>query len=171
MHRTIATVVIVVAVIAIRFFTVDAGDVVKFNDDMVDLGGEFIDNYQSFKQQLDTYTDGQTVDAASLKQALADAQSRSQPIVEKIKGYSVPDNELCRNFHKSTVEFTDAYAAHQEMFDSIVTYVEAHSEPTDDDINHVMELMKPFQTELVLKLMTMDEAQKTMCDKYDITLQ
>lgn len=171
MPRVIGTVAIVIVVIVIRVFTVDSGDVVKFNDRTVTLMDKFPEPFEPAFEQIGRYLGGEPISPDALKQSLSSATAELARMREELKSISVPDADVCRNYFNAAVNYSESLSGSMNSLNEIANYIAGHVPAQPDDVIAVEEMMARFVAADDLAMQPVLASQKVMADKYKITLE
>jgi hypothetical protein len=138
MPRVIGIVVVVLIALAVKLFTVDQGEVLKFNDTTVDILNKYEDPFEPLFVHFAPYFEGEQVNVEQIRQALTTVRSTVGTMNSEIQGLSVPDAELCKNFHSSVVAFAKMHETACDQIDTVLEYVATHNPPSDADTQEVL---------------------------------
>lgn len=156
---------------AVSFFTVDSGDVVEFNDELVGICQETDRSFQGYVLLLEQYAGGQQVELAALDREQARIARTVERARSEIGTIDVPDDDLCREFHAAVVAYVDNFAAVADAFEEVNGYIGSHNPGTEADLAAVQELFsESFQQEEVL-LAKVQSAQKRMAAEHRLDIR
>lgn len=161
---------LVIFVIAKVFF-VDSDEVKAFNDKLVDISTQNGQGFSTVMEYLGQYAEGQAIDVEALKSSRDQLESSVRSNLEKIDSIDIPDDELCRSFHKALREHAANSLAITERIGEQITYISAHNPGTAEDVEKVDGMLNDLLTKNQVLFATVGSAQQQMADKHDLTLQ
>ncbi len=171
MQRVVGFVVVVIIVIAVRFFTVDQNEVLKFNDGTVAILEKHGDPFVALIESTSPYFAGETANISQLRTQLAAARADAAQLMDEVNKISVPDDDLCKSFHATVV----AFAANSDKvctdFEAMIARMEANNPGEDSDWLEVANMLQNIATSVEAASSNLEVSQQTMAKKYKITLQ
>jgi hypothetical protein len=163
--------VVVLGVLGYRFFFVDSDEVRGFNDAMVDMVTASDAKFTPFTEYLDQYYEGTQVDVQAMTAARDGLEQGMAADRNKLQGYTVPDDELCKEFHGVCLSYVDNSWQISQKYKEVIDYISQHNPGTDDDFAAVEGMLEELLAKDGTLFQQAGACQQRMADKFDFEVE
>ena len=154
-----------------KIFFVDSGEVRNFNDTLVDIVVSSDANFDPYLGFLNQYSEGTEIDVAAMTQARDQLQTTIEADLTTLKEITVPDDELCKEFHSSSVAYVANSADVVAKYKEQIAYITEHNPGTEQDLDALDAIIaEPIARDDELFQAVVD-VQAKMADKFDFELE
>lgn len=161
---------LVIFVIAKVFF-VDSEEVRQFNDKLVDITTQTDQRFTSYVVFLDQYNEGETVNVQAMRTARDQLESEIRSDLDTIDNLAIPDDELCKTFHRSLRDYVANSLAIAQKYNEQIEYIATHNPATPEDVEKTEDML----TDLLIKDGQLLDAtiakQEEMVKKHDLEFE
>lgn len=154
-----------------KIFFVDSDEVRGFNDKLVDISTRNGSGFATMMGYLDQYATGQRIDLQAMKSSRDQLENDVQSNLAMIDSTDIPDDELCKNFHRAVREHAANSLAIVQKFNEQIDYMAAHNPGTTADVEKVDAMLDELMLKNDSLFSAVESTQKQMADKHDLTLQ
>ncbi|MFC1587745.1 hypothetical protein ACFL54_05490 [Planctomycetota bacterium] len=131
--RVLIVVLIIGGSFAYRFFFVDSDEVIEFNNALIDMITQSNTRFDNISELEDKYYIGETIDVKNMtlvQEVLAD---RIQKDLVRLNGIEIPDNELCREFHMSCLNYIENSLKLAGKYAEVIDYISKNNPCKDEE--------------------------------------
>lgn len=158
--------------VIVSLFTVSSKDVQRYNDAMVDTVGQVDQAFTLVLPYMETYSNGEAIVIDDFAHAVTEMGTRIDTNIALVQAHKVPDDEACRTFHASLLDYANnSKAIHAVYVDKLVPYIREHNPGTEADV----EILDGFFGDLIAKdgtlLERVQSTQQAMASKHKMKLQ
>ena len=170
--RVLVICVVGVGVVLYNLFFVDSAEVREFNDGLVDLVQESDLRFHPISDLIYGYLDGGQSDVTKLSRMQVDLLAAVKGDSERLNSMTVPDDDLCREFHRSCVDYLENSLALAGKYSEVIDYIRVHNPASKAEDFETVNGMIATYLEKDEKLMaTVGENQERMANKFDFRLE
>jgi hypothetical protein len=160
-----------VAFIGYKIFFVDSGEVLKFNDTLVDIVVASDSNFEPYLGFLNQYAEGKEVDVALMTEAQDQLKAKIETDLQTLREITVPDDELCKEFHSHSVAYISNSADVVDKYQEQIAYISENNPGVEKDLDAVGAFIaEPLAKDQQL-FQAVVETQGKMAAKFDFELE
>ncbi len=164
-------ILILVLGVGYKIFFVDSDEVINFNNTLVELSEKSDEKYKPFNEMFAAYYDEKEIDIKKLSDLRDTLESELSNDLQSIKDLQVPDDELCKDFHKEFVAYHKNSVEIARKYTEVLAYAAKHNPPAEKDVEAVDKILKGPQEIEDLILKNIEELQERMAKKFDLEIQ
>lgn len=157
--------------VIVSLFTVSSKDVQRYNDAMVETVGQVDEAFTLVVPFMETYSNGEAVVIDDFARAVTEMGTRIDSRIAEVQAHQVPDDEACRTFHASLLDYANnSKAIHAVYADQLVPYIREHNPGTQADIAVLDGFFGDLMTRDESLLERVQSTQQAMASKHKMKL-
>ncbi|MCA9072770.1 MAG: hypothetical protein KDA84_27795 [Planctomycetaceae bacterium] len=154
-----------------KAFFVDSDEVGRFNDKLVDVTAGNPQDFDNYLVYLNQYEEGQKVDVSSMRRERDGLEQKIQGYLATINKTDIPDDDLCREFHASVLEYERNFLAISQKCNEQIEYIAAHNPGSAEDVETVDNMVLDLLVKSESLFESLKAKQRELAQKHDLTLQ
>ena len=129
--------VIIVIAVLVSIFTVSSDEVGNWNNKVIKLQTQYITQWNILDLQVMPWFKGEKVDGAKLDAAFANYEKAVKQTTGEMKRTAPPDDESCKAFHASLVDYADIQVTHLPEYRKLLDAMKASNPGSDEEQDRV----------------------------------
>lgn len=168
--------IVLIGIVALGFlihkiFFVDSGEVLNFNDSLVEMVVSSEANFDPFLQFIGQYYEGEKVDVAAMTQARDTLKTEVESDVQALTEMTVPDDELCKSFHSSCLDYVSNSSDIVDKYEEQVAYIAKNNPGNEENMAALGAIVADLLEKDEQLLESVAEIQGKMAEKFDFELE